>query len=142
MSKYLIVAYQTAGGQALRDAVQGLIQDDPEAEFSLLVPATHTQHLFTWTEGESTAVARERADLAALQLRAAGLRLSGVRVGPADPFVAVSTELADHPDYHAIIVSTFPPGISRWLRLDLPSRLEKEFEIPIIHVVVEPESIR
>lgn len=139
MSRYLIVAYQTAGGRPLRDAIDELASEDPDAEFTLLVPATRTQHLFTWTEGESNAIAQQRADTAADQLKQAGVRLTDVRVEDPDPFVAVSNELRDHPDYDTIVVSTFPPGISRWLKLDLPTRLDKQTGLPVIHVVVQPE---
>ncbi len=139
MSSYLIVAYQTAGGGPLRDAIDELMGQDPEAEFMLLVPATRTQHLFTWTEGESNAIARKRAETAAGKLRDAGIRLTDVRVGDPDPFLAASNEISNRPDYDTIIVSTFPPGVSRWLRLDLPTRLEKKFGLPVLHVVVAPE---
>lgn len=142
MPKNLIVAYQTAGGRALREQVEHLAREDPGTEFVLLVPATRIQHLFTWTDGESRAVARARADEAARLLRDSGVRVTAVRVGHADPFVAVTEELVEHPGYESIIVSTFPPGVSRWLRLDLPSRLEKQFQIPVTHVVVEPETTR
>lgn len=139
MSHYLIVSYQTAGGQPLRDVIHDVTQEDPEATFRLLVPATRTQHLFTWTEGESNSVAQERAEAAAARLTDSGVPLVGVTVGDADPFVAVTNELSAHPDCGAIIVSTFPPGVSRWLRLDLPTRLEKRTGLPVTHVVVEPE---
>lgn len=139
MSRHLIVAYQTAGGRPLRDAIDELAGNDPEAEFTLLVPATRTQHLFTWTEGESNAVAQERAESVANKLRNGGVRLADVRVGDPDPFIAVSSELSAHPGYETIIVSTFPPGLSRWLKLDLPSRLEKHTGLPVVHVVVEPD---
>lgn len=142
MSRHLIVAYQTAGGGALRDAIGALADRDPESEFTLLVPATHTRHLFTWTEGESRAIAKEKAELAASHLRSAGVRLTRVRVGDPDPFRAVSRELSDHPGYETIVVSTFPAGISRWLRTDLPRRLEKQTGLRVIHVVVEPEGAR
>lgn len=139
MAIYLIVAYQTAGGGPLRDAIADVMRRDPTARFHLVVPATRTQHLFTWTEGESNAVAHERADAAADRLTESGVPLSGVSVGDPDPFVAVANELATNPDYAGIIVSTFPPGVSRWLRLDLPSRLEKKTGLPVTHVQVEPE---
>lgn len=137
MSSHLIVAYQTAGGQALRQEVQRLVTEDPAAQFVLLVPATRTQHLFTWTDGEARAVARERADEAAEGLRACGAKLIAVRIGHSDPFLAVSDELSDGTEYDTIIVSTFPAARSRWLRAGLPSRLEKQFGIPVTHVVME-----
>lgn len=139
-AKYLIVAHQTAGGKALRDEVERRSRLDAAAEFVLLVPATRIQHLFTWTEGESTAVARARAQEAAQLLRDSGIRLTAERVGDPDPFLAVARELREDPDYDGVVLSTFPPGISRWLRLDLPSRLERQLEIPVTHVVVEPEA--
>lgn len=139
MSTYLIVAYQTAGGRPLRDAIDGVTRQDPEATFKLLVPATRTQHLFTWTEGESNAMAAKTAEKVAERLRQSGVRLTDVLVDVPDPFVAVTNELDRGPDYAAILVSTFPVGISRWLGIDLPSRLEKETGLPVIHVVVPPE---
>jgi len=139
MSVYLIVAYQTAGGRPLRDAIEGVMGRDAGAEFRLLVPATRTQNLFTWTEGESHAVAEATAEAAANRLTSSGVKLNGVTVGDPDPLVAVTDELSSNPDCEEIIVSTFPPGISRWLRLDLPSRLEKVTGLPVTHVVVEPD---
>lgn len=138
--KYLIVAHQTAGGTALREEVERRSRLHDRTQFVLLVPATRIQHLFTWTEGESTAVARARAQEAAQLLRESGVRLMEERVGDPDPFVAVARELRENPDYDGIILSTFPPGISRWLRLDLPSRLERQLQLPVTHVVVEPEA--
>lgn len=142
MSDYLIVAYQTAGGQPLRDAIGRLIEEDPEATFRLLVPATRTQHLFTWTEGEAKAVATKTANVVAQRLRDSGVRLTDIIVGNPDPFLAATTELEARPGIGGILVSTFPPGISRWLRSDLPSRLEKATGLPVTHVVVEPEQSR
>lgn len=139
MPTYLIVAYQTAGGRPLRDAIAEVARQDPDAEFRLVVPATRTQHLFTWTEGESNAVAQTRAESVAERLTSSGVRLADVTVGDPDPFVAVTNELATHPDCEGILVSTFPPGISRWLRLDLPTRLEKQTGLAVTHVIVEPD---
>lgn len=140
MSVYLIVAYQTAGGRPLREAIEGVMGRDAAAEFRLLVPATRTHHLFTWTEGESIAVAEATAEMAAERLSSFGVDLTAVTVGDPDPMIAVSDELGAHPECSEIIVSTFPPGVSRWLRLDLPSRLQKATGLPITHVVVHPES--
>lgn len=139
MPTHLIVAYQTAGGLPLREAIGEVMREDPEAEFRLVVPATHTQHLFTWTEGESNAVAKETAEAAATRLTESGVPLVSVTVGDPDPYVAVTRELEDHPECSSIIVSTFPPGVSRWLRRDLPTRLEKKTRLPVNHVILEPE---
>jgi hypothetical protein len=138
MPSYLIVAYQTAGGEPLRQALEEVTRREQDATFRLLVPATHTQHLFTWSAGESTAVARAKAEAVAERLRSSGVPLTEVIVGDPDPFVAVFNELMLRPECDGIIVSTFPPGVSRWLRLGLPARLEKRTGLPVTHVIVKP----
>jgi 2Fe-2S iron-sulfur cluster binding domain len=35
------------------------------------------------------------------------------------------------------VVCTLPPGISRWLKLDLVHRAERKFGLRVIHVVAE-----
>lgn len=40
-------------------------------------------------------------------------------------------------DFDEVIVSTLPPGASRWLRLDLLHRVERRFDLPVTHVVGE-----
>lgn len=37
-----------------------------------------------------------------------------------------------------IIVSTLPPGLSRWLRMDLPARLSRAFDRPVTALVGRP----
>ena len=140
MPTYLIVAYQTAGGQPLRDAISEVSRRNRGVEFRLLVPATRIQHLFTWSTGEADAVAKAKADEVAQELRSVGVPLTDAVVGDPDPFTAVVDELAARPDVDGILVSTFPPGVSRWLRADLPSRLRKETGLPVIHVTADPET--
>jgi hypothetical protein len=113
---------------------------DRDAELVLLVPATPTGHLLTWVEGEGETIARERATAAATQMREAGLTVRDTIVGPSDPLEAVSNELHASPSlYAAVIVSTLPQGLSRWLRRDLPSQVRK-LGVPVIHVVAQSTS--
>jgi PhnB protein len=58
-------------------------------------------------------------------------------VGAPDPFKAIADELLAHPGYDTLVISTFPPGISRWLKLDLVHRAERKFGLRVIHVVAE-----
>jgi hypothetical protein len=60
MSVYLIVAYQTAGGRPLREAIEGVMGRDAGAEFRLLVPATRTHHLLPGRKGSRSPWPRQR----------------------------------------------------------------------------------
>jgi hypothetical protein len=57
-------------------------------------------------------------------------------VGDPDPFRAVSDAVAER-RFDEIILSTLPPGLSRWIDADLPARLRNNFAIPLTHVIVE-----
>src|SRR6266542_1971176 len=114
MARYLIVAYQTAGSPELAERVRSLVAEDPEAEFTLLVPATPPSHLHTWEEGEARQLAMRRGTEAA-----AGLSASGATIA-------------------AVVVSTFPPGLSRWLKGELPNQLRRRTRLPVHHVIAAP----
>jgi hypothetical protein len=138
MARHLIVAYQTAGSPELVDRVRQLAERDPEAEFVLLVPATPTSHLLTWEEGEARQLAALRAREASEALRTAGVEVVAARVGSHSPLEAVGDELRAEPGYAGIVLSTFPPGLSRWLKGDLPNQLRRRYRLPVEHVVAAP----
>ena len=50
---------------------------------------------------------------------------------------AIADELLAQPDYEALVICTLPPGISRWLRMDLVHRVERKFGGRVIHVVAD-----
>ena len=138
MAKYLLVAHQTAERQELLDAAKELAAQDPRARFALLVPATPTGDLLTWEEGETKEIARRRAQAAASALRRNGINLVGVRIGDADPVLAVDDERLAGRRYDAIVISTLPPGLSRWIKMDVISRLRRTHPgWRIVHVVAE-----
>jgi LmbE family N-acetylglucosaminyl deacetylase len=138
MARHLIVAHQTAGSPELVGRVRQLVERDPEAEFVLLVPATPTSHLLTWEEGEARQLAALRAREASEALRAAGVEVVAARVGSHSPLEAVGDELRAEPGYAGIVLSTFPPGLSRWLKGDLPNQLRRRYRLPVEHVVAAP----
>jgi hypothetical protein len=136
MARYLIVAHQTAGSPELLERVKALAGADPAAEFTLLVPATPTGHLLhNWEEGEARELARGRAQDATRRLTEAGVTVAAARVGSHSPLEAVGDELQARPGYDRIVLSTFPPGVSRWLKGNLPAILERRFRLPVDHVV-------
>lgn len=136
MGRYLIVAHQTAASPELIGRARARALADPDAEFTLLVPATHVVHLFTsWDEDDVKEQAVARARTAAARLNDAGVRVTAVRLGAPSPLDAVGDELREHPGYSGIILSTFPQGLSRWLQGDLPRKLRRHYALPVDHVV-------
>jgi hypothetical protein len=139
MSHCLVVAHQTATSPALTDCIANVMGQDPEAEFTLLVPATPIEHLGGLMQGDARSVARRVAQAGKAALEAAGARVTRTVVGDASPLLAIDDELRERPDtYHSIIIATLPPGTSRWLRLDLPQRAEDKFGIRVIHITAQP----
>lgn len=135
MARYLLVAHQTAESEELLAAARELAGEDPEAEFVLLVPATPVGNLLVWEEGATKEVAERRAASARARLGAQGLRVMEARSGDQDPMAAIADEVHGGGRYDAIVVSTLPAGISRWLRMDLLSRVRRN--VPghrVIHV--------
>jgi hypothetical protein len=44
---------------------------------------------------------------------------------------AIRAAMLHAPPFDEIILSTLAPGLSRWLRQDLPHRISRAFELPI-----------
>jgi predicted RNase H-like HicB family nuclease len=136
MSRYLVVTHQTALSPDLQRMVSALIAKDPDAEFAVLVPEAPGS-TFTW-EGETVDVARQRAEAAKTLLEErARARVFRTAVGATEPLQAITDELLAQPGYETLVICTLPPGISRWLKLDLVHRAERKFGLRVIHVVAE-----
>src|SRR5438105_10056922 len=134
MATYLVVAYQTANSRALLAGITSRGQLELDSGFVLLVPATPIEDLIRVSPEPNedriqvaTRVANEAAEL----LRAQGLKIEGTIVGDSAPLTAIGDELRANPGkYDGIIISTFPTGMSHWLRQDLPAQVKKRFHIP------------
>jgi cell pole-organizing protein PopZ len=133
----LIVANQTAAGSHLVHEIRSRMEQG-SCRFTLVVPATPPPGKALWTEGEANAHAHRRLEVALTKLGETGAQIDGA-IGDASPAEAVAEQLVSR-NYDEIIVSTLPPGISRWLKQDLPHRIERRFEIPVTHVIAQPES--
>ena len=141
MARYLVVAHQTAVSPELLDKIRALARDDPDATFVFLIPDTPPSHLLSKEEADPGEVARKRAMLAREILRKEGITVTRISMGDPFPVLAIDDELREHRlSYQAVIVSTFPAGVSQWLRLDLPAQIERRFRLPVIHVIAQPSS--
>jgi hypothetical protein len=151
---YLVVANRTLGGPQLLDAIRARMDRGP-ALFWVCVPATPTSHLINDFNALSCAfpvdpeVAASAADVAAggsanqhddseasarlgtalQRLRALGATVEGA-VGDPDPLRAIDAVLSERA-FDEILLSTMPPGVSRWLALDLPHRLRRRTGVPL-----------
>jgi hypothetical protein len=135
MRRYLIVANQTLTEAYLIAKVRELDRGGPCA-FHVVVPATVPQD-HPWTEGEVQGTARHRLEEGLALFRDAGVEATG-QVGDADPVLAVEDVLREQA-FDGIVISTLHPRISRWLKLDLPRRIEGLFGLPVIHVEGEEQ---
>ena len=134
MARYLVVAHQTVASAELQSKVAELVHEDADAEFAILVPALPTPN-FTW-EGETVDVAKQRAEAAMAQLEdTTGARVVRAVAGTSDALQAITDELAAQPAYDIPLLCTLPPGISRWLRIDLVGQARRKFDLEVIHVV-------
>jgi len=140
VASYLVVANETAESKELLRAVAKINDSDPDAEFVLVIPATPLNLLqqFEGTVKSARGLAAQRAQSTRRHMESLGIRVRSTRIGNWDPFIAIEDELVND-KYEAIVLSTLPPGASRWLRMDLPSRVARRHpEIKLVHVVSRP----
>ena len=139
MANYLVVANETAESPELLRAVTDIHTHDPDSQFVLVVPATPLNLLqqFEGTAKSARALAAQRAQNTRRNLEDHGIRVKSARIGSWDPFVAIEAEVVQQ-QYEAIVISTLPPGLSRWLRMDLQSRIARRHpDIRLIHIVAQ-----
>jgi hypothetical protein len=65
--------------------------------------------------------------------RDAGLEVDDGKIGDPDPVAAVQ-DAVNFKEFDEIIVSTLPKRKSRWLKLDLPHRVERSCGKPVTHI--------
>lgn len=132
INRVLLVANRTATDPPLIEAVRRRAQGGP-AVFHLVVPAT-AQGLHRVVDpevaGRQAAAERLRGALGLLS-GAAGTTVTG-HVGDANPLAAIADAL-NLQGFDEIILSTLPWRVSRWLRLDLPSKV-RALGLPVEHV--------
>jgi CBS domain-containing protein len=121
-SRVLVVAHKTAATQPLLDAVRERARRG-SCTFTLLVPnPAHGLHKVVDPEDQGASQADSVLEQALPVLsEAAGTRVEGI-IGDADPVAAVHDAI-NLQGFDEIIISTLSPRLSRWLKLDLPSKV-------------------
>jgi hypothetical protein len=139
MHRFMIVANQTLGGDHIRREVAKRVAEG-RCQFYLVVPATpYAPHGLVWTEGESRAVAHRRLEETLQRLRLIGADVEG-EVGDQWPLTAITDVLLTR-DFDEIIISTLPSGVSRWLSLGLPRRVERVFNLPVTLITADRDQV-
>jgi hypothetical protein len=131
-STVLLVANRTANTDRLREAVADRATHGASA-FHLVVPAMpRGLHRVVDPEVAGCEEARAALESALPSLsEAAGFEVTG-EVGSADPFAAIQDALT-RGNFDEVVVSTLPRRFSRWMRVDLPSKV-RGLGVPVVHV--------
>jgi hypothetical protein len=136
MRSYLVVGNQTLDSPELTAAIRERLANEPTAAFYVVVPATpQPGGRLTWDEDEARAAAQERLVETLNRLKGTGCVASG-EVGVQDPIQACRDALR-HRQVDEVILSTLPPGISRWLGQDVPSKLKGSIDVPVAVVTTQ-----
>ena len=156
MHRYLLIANQTLGGSELYREIAVRLAEEP-CEFHVVVPMIEPEAESAWVPAdpafgvpiprpdtsEAMEEARRRSQHRLNRMLAtieeAGGTATG-EVGPIDPYTA-TLEALERGSYDEIILSTLPPGISRWLKMDLPSRLRRATDLPVTVVEAEESTV-
>lgn len=161
MPRYLVAADQTLGGERLLDEVRSRARqgptsihvvvpasdDDPEPGVNAGVagggipstlPAADPGVADTDRSGDARRVAFNRLKEATARFEELGdVEVDG-EVGPPDPLDAIEQALESRGPFDEILLSTPPATVSKWIAMDVASRAERRFGVPVVHVEEEP----
>lgn len=143
MHKVLIVANRTVEGAALTEVVGDRVGHET-CEFHLVVPvpspvssavavgaaAPDMAPLVCRDMEQDRRDAQGQLDAGLAWLRALGATCTGELSLEGDTASAVA-RLVQAGSFDEVIVSTLPTKVSRWLRQDLPCRIERKVSVPV-----------
>jgi hypothetical protein len=127
----LVVANETVLGDPLLERIRERARRSP-ASFLIISPQTDP------TQGEHPEAERRLRRALAI-LRGEGIDAHG-QVAHPDPYSAAMQAVEDE-RIDEIIVSTFAPARSPWLRRNLVQRLHNDANVPVEHVVTEAAEV-
>jgi hypothetical protein len=120
-ARVLVVANRTAATPALMDAVRERAARGA-CTFTLLVPHTPSGlHRVVDPEDQGHSEAESTVELAIPLLEQAAGQPVDSLIGDAEPLAAIQDAINLH-GFDEIIISTLPTRVSKWLKLDLPSK--------------------
>ena len=120
-ARVLVVANKTAATPALIQAVRDRAARG-NAQFTLLVPnAAHGLHKLIDPEDQAETEAQTTIELAIPLLEEAVGGPVDSMIGVPEPLAAIQDAVNIH-GFDELIISTLPQRVSKWLKLDLPSK--------------------
>ncbi len=130
-SRCLVVGNRSLGGDALMAELADRVRRSPQMRFHVVVPLA--------AGGDLTA-ARDQLEMQLGLLADLGAASSG-EIGDADPLAAIEHALKRE-TAEGIVLSTLPPGSSRWLRSNLPAGVARRVDVPcvIVHDIAPDSS--
>ena len=135
--RVLVVANRTLHGDELRAALHRRAADGAEIHVVAPILTSRTHYLASDVDNELDE-ARERLATALAWARAEGVTATG-KVGDANAALgAIEDELRQF-GADEVIISTYAPGHSNWLETGIVERLRDELDIPVTHIVVQPD---
>jgi hypothetical protein len=137
--RVLVVANRTLQGEELRAELQRRAADG--TEFHIVAPILCSRmHYIASDVDKELDEARERLSSALAWARDEGFVATGKMGDPNAALDAIEDELRQH-GADEVIISTYPRGKSNWLETGIVERLRDELEIPVTHVVVQPDRV-
>lgn len=137
--RLLVIANETVASPRVVEEV--LRRVDAGGEVRVVSPVLHRgrlDHFYASGDVQARAEAAERLDLTVAALETAGLTVSG-EMGDASPLQALDDALRLFPA-DEVVVSTHPPGRSKWLEKRLVERARERHALPITHMAVDVEA--
>jgi len=130
-ARVLVVANKTASSEELLTTLRERAQQGP-AHFHLVVPASPRGASWAFDMHSGQDAAEHDLEGVLERMRQLGLEADG-EVGDPDPVAAVS-DSAYAGSYDEVIVSTLPKHLSKWLKLDIASKVAHATGLPVRHV--------
>jgi hypothetical protein len=132
MTRLLLLTCDGSVPDELVEAVAERVAAGP-VEAHLLLPLAPVPDAWTWDEEATRNEILARLDAAIDKLRRTGARVEGTIGCDRDAMVCVNWVMGRE-SFDEVIVATAHPGPARLLRMDLPARIRRAFQVPVTDV--------
>lgn len=160
MAHVLVVTEQTLGGPELYEEVRQRSQRGP-CRLYVVVPATGGEQepaaptgvvaggttsttpasdpgVTAGTSDVAQGRAFDRLKEALARFEELDLERLDGEVGDPDPGAAVADAIEAHGPFDEVVLATPPASVSKWVKMDLASRIGRKHDVPVTHVEAAP----